>query len=345
MPEQYTEISVLDPIGPAFKRVKLILFSPFDLGRWFTIGFCAWLACLGQGGGPNFNFGHRFDGSAGRDIGAFISANLHWIIPVAIVALLLMIALGLVICWLSSRGRFMFLHCVAQNKAEVKLPWHKFKFEGNSLFLFRLVVGIISFLFFLVLGGLIAFLVIFLVRSGERPPVLGIVGIVALALVIILPVAIAFAVLVKFTQDFVVPIMFLRNCTCTEGWRLFWPTLTTNKARFTLYILFQIVIGMATGAIVFGAVIATCCCAGLILAIPYLGTVLLLPVLVFQRAYSLCYLRQYGPDFDCFSGEIVTPEPQPEPDATPDIQPELQSETEPEPYRPQNGWFSDQDEQ
>ena len=45
------EISVAEPVSPALERVKLMLFQPFDLGKWFVIGFCAWLAFLGEGGG------------------------------------------------------------------------------------------------------------------------------------------------------------------------------------------------------------------------------------------------------------------------------------------------------
>ena len=44
------EISVAEPVSPALERVKRILFQPFDLGKWFVIGFCAWLAQLGEGG-------------------------------------------------------------------------------------------------------------------------------------------------------------------------------------------------------------------------------------------------------------------------------------------------------
>ena len=38
------------------------------------------------------------------------------------------------------------------------------------------------------------------------------------------------------------------------------------------------------------------------MVIPYVGTVLLLPLGVFNRAYSLHYLAQYGPEFDVFAG-------------------------------------------
>jgi hypothetical protein len=44
----------------------------------------------------------------------------------------------------------------------------------------------------------------------------------------------------------------------------------------------------------------TCCILGCVLMIPFLGTVLLLPILVFKRSYSLYYLAQYGEQFDVF---------------------------------------------
>jgi hypothetical protein len=51
-----------------------------------------------------------------------------------------------------------------------------------------------------------------------------------------------------------------------------------------------------------------CCCGFIILCIPYINVVALLPLLVFKRAYSLCYFRQLGSDYDLFiskaGGEI-----------------------------------------
>ena len=60
-------------------------------------------------------------------------------------------------------------------------------------------------------------------------------------------------------------------------------------------------LSLVTGLLVFAVVIATCCIAGCLMALPYLGTVLLLPVLVFNRAYALHYLAQFGPTFDVFA--------------------------------------------
>ena len=57
---------------------------------------------------------------------------------------------------------------------------------------------------------------------------------------------------------------------------------------------------------IFMIVLCTCCIAGCFLAIPYIGTVLLLPVLVFTRAYSLHFLAQFGPDYDVFPRETIS---------------------------------------
>ena len=186
------------------------------------------------------------------------------------------------------------------------VPWHKFRKQGNSLFLFRIVLGLISFAIVMLLIAMLVVIGILLFAGGGGPNPIGIILLVLLAICLIIPTAIIFGLIGKFTQDFVVPIMYLREGTCMAAWREFWPLLTGNKGRFTIYILFQIVIALAVGVVVMAGVCITCCCLGCILAIPYIGTVLMLPILIFDRSYSLLYLRQYGPGFDVFSPEPAT---------------------------------------
>jgi hypothetical protein len=45
-------------------------------------------------------------------------------------------------------------------------------------------------------------------------------------------------------------------------------------------------------------VLVTCIVGGLLMAIPYLGAVLMLPITVFFRFYSVEYLAQYGSEFE-----------------------------------------------
>jgi len=312
--ERPDRVSVIDPISPAIDRVKIMLFRPFDLRKWFVIGFCAWLAYLGSGGGggngggPNFNFPHRggLDAEirhALEEAKEFLADNLYWIIPLAVIVVVLIVGIGLLITWLNSRGRFMFLHCVAKNKAEIRVPWRKFKKQANSLFLFRIVLGIVGLpVVGLPILGIVLLIILMATRTGSL--VASIFGGAVLVL-LILVLLIAIFLVKKFTMDFVVPIMFLQGAGCVAGWRQFMTILSANKLRFALYLLFQIVIAIAIGAIVaIGFCIGCClCCISILLLIPYIGTVILLPLLVFERGYSLYYLRQFGPDFDVFSLE------------------------------------------
>jgi len=315
------EISVTTPVSAALERVKQVLFRPFDLGKWFAIGFCAWLALLGeQGGGGfgNYNFGSHSGHSGNGFMREFDRAkdyvmnNLHWIVPLAVTVVVLVVALGLLFLWLSSRGKFMFLHCVALNKAEVVAPWNQFAGEAVSLFWFRLVLNLIGWVVTLPLVVVIAVLVIGMVKADAANAVAIVAS--AGALLLIIALALLLFVIRKLTMDFVVPIMFLHRKKCLEGWGVLRGLFRGNVGNFILYLLFQIVLGMVIGTLVVLAVLVTCCIAGCLMALPYLGTVLLLPILVFSRAYSLYYLAQFGREFDVFP---LAPAPEPGPGGIP----------------------------
>jgi hypothetical protein len=288
-------------------RAKKVLFQPFDIGRWLVIGFGAWLACLGQGGGAPGGFhlggphGHgrhslRDGLEQARD---YVLHNIAWIAPLAIALILVSLVIWLVMLWLSSRGRFMFLHCVALNAAEVRVPWARFAPAANSLFLFRLVIGLISLVVTLPLvGGLLVVVMRMVFREAVSP------GGLLLAVVfvcVMMAAGIVFWIIGRLTTDFVVPLQFLRRCRCLDAWRELGGLLPGNLGNLVLYFLFRIVLAIAITVIVVGVVLATCCLAGCLFALPYLGTVFLLPILVFERAYSLHYLAQLGPDYDVFA--------------------------------------------
>jgi len=311
------EISVTEPVSPALERVKRVLFRPFNLGKWFTIGFCAWLARLGEGGGGNFNFNaggrHNYGNSFRDDLARardYVLDNLNWLVPLAAGLIVLCLALWLLFLWLNSRGKFMFLHCVALDKAEVVQPWHQFADEANSLFLFRLGLGLVAMIFTLPLLVIVIVIIGKMLLAGQLVPN-GIISAIGFGLLFI-GVTIAFAIVQKLTLDFVVPIMFLRRNRCLAAWRELGPLISDHVGTFILYFLFQIVLAIAIGVIILGAIIITCCIAGCLMILPYLGTVLLLPVLMFKRCYSLYFLAQFGRDYDVFP-----PDPPLQPGASP----------------------------
>jgi len=201
----------------------------------------------------------------------------------------------------------MFLHCVATNKAEVKVPWHKYARQASSLLAFRIVLALIG---FFALIGPIVFVVILILGmvSAGAPTVGGIVGGIFIVFAIG-AISLFLGLVTMFTVDFVIPIMFMRMTTCREAWRELLALMGANKGKFVVYILFKIVINMAIGAVMMAIICATCCCAACLMSIPYLGTVLFLPVLVFQRSYPLYYIKQYGVQYDIFATVESVAEP------------------------------------
>ena len=167
-----------------------------------------------------------------------------------------------------------------------------------------LVLNVIGAMLTLPLLVTIAVLIVRMFLRGE-PDVGGIVTAVGLALVFFL-LAIVFAVIQKFTVDFVVPVMFLRGGKCWAAWKEFYGLLSAHPGQFALYILFSIVLAMGIAMLVLVFMLVTCCFCCLMF-VPYLGTVVLLPVLIFKRAYPLYYFAQYGPQYDVFTPPAGSP--------------------------------------
>jgi hypothetical protein len=300
MPTRPTSVSVTEPLSPALHRVKTVLFAPFDINKWFIIGFCAWLSSCGEnggggggGGGPGRS-GRSGSGDSAREVLGkawdYFLANAYWIVPVIVLVFLLCAGIWLLATWLNSRGKFMLLHCVALNCAEVKIPWAKYGTHANSLFWFQACLGVLS--FFLIFPVLIAGVFVLLRAVVQETPLVEPFILLGLAVLWAIAIGITVAIIKKLLLDFVVPIMYLRTASVRAAWREFMDLGRENPGRIVLYLLFSLLLAMLIGMGILVLVLITCCIAGCLMAIPYIGAVLLLPVYVFKRAYPLCYLEQ-----------------------------------------------------
>ncbi len=303
-------LSVVDPIDPAIARTKLILFQPFDLGKWLGLGFCAFLMSLAEGGGGGGGGGGGPGGGGGGPGGGpdfdpvivWIRENLTLIVVVAVAVLLVVFAIGLLLTWLGSRGRFMFLDGVVNNRGSVVAPWHEYRREANSLFLFRFCLGLI--------GLLVVALILGLCAAIAWPDIEGrtfggfALGAIVTGVVMLLAFGLTMAVISVFLTDFVVPIMYLRRITVMAAWREFSSSmLAGNTLPFVLYFLMKIVIGLVVAILAAMAMCLTCC----IVLIPYVGSVILLPLTVFAQAYPLYFIEQFGPEWRVFPFDALPP--------------------------------------
>jgi len=299
--------SVLEPVSRSLDWTGQVLFRPFDIGKWFVLGFCGWLAWLGQSGGSTFNWNQSGDdfsdhySRAESWINAYLGLLVFLIVAIVIVAL----ALWVLILWLSSRGRFMFLDGVVQNRGAVTEPWARFRAAGNSLFGFRIVMALLA---LVSIGAVVALMVLSLLPLGltEQDELAPAVIVFALLWVaVILALAFAFALVDMMLTDFIVPIMWLRGCRVKDAWREFLPLFSANVGTFVLYVLFKIVIAVAIALIACVATCVTCCIA----ALPYIGTVILLPLYVFHRSYSMYFFSQFSADYAALAPTPAPPVP------------------------------------
>lgn len=302
-------ISVVEPVSLAIERTRKVLFQPFTLEKWLGLGFCAFLANLGSGGYSS-SFQTRGGGGGGGGGGGFNGEEFfrkametvrEYFIPIVAGTVCLVVAgvlFGMLLTWLSSRGQFMFLDGVARNRGAVSEPWHEFRREAQSLFWFRFWFGLAVLLIMLTVLTASALVALPDIQARQ----FGLMAIVAIVLCVslVLVVSLVAGAISIFLSHFVVPIMYVRRCSVQDAWSEFGRVMFADyKGTLVLYLLFQIVLGIAIGIL---AVIATCCTC-CIVAIPYIGTVILLPLFVFMRAYSLYFVEQFGPEWRIFQPE------------------------------------------
>jgi hypothetical protein len=298
-------IEIFAPFGEAFELTRKILFQPFDITKWFVIGFAAWLATFCNGAG--FNYRSYGKGNWDWDWRAHHHGppfSIHdappWVIPLILFGSLVGLALVALLLWLNSRGRFIFTDCIVRNRGAIAEPWREFREEGNRYFVFQIVVTLCC----LVLFGGLAFLFVMNWYSGW--------AVVPLALLILFGVALVLvAIVVGIVMRFMVPVMYRRRCGAMEAFRDVWSLVSGYPGVFILFVLFYILLSIATAMIGCVAACVTCCIA----ALPYIGTVILLPIVMLLFTFPLCFLRQFGDQYDVWA--VVRPTEPPAPPVPP----------------------------
>ncbi len=103
-----------------------------------------------------------------------------------------------------------------------------------------------------------------------------------------------------FLNNFVIPVMYKDHITATQAWRRFLPLFSKHWLYFLLYGLFLLVLYIFTVIVVIVAGLMTCCIGFLFLIIPYIGSVITLPISYTFMALGPEFLAQFGPEFDIF---------------------------------------------
>lgn len=307
MEELPRAVRIIAPFDEAVTLTRNILFRPFVFEKWAVIGFAAFLV---HARFPFFNFnGGRWKGS--RHLHGQFHHLPVWFWPLLATAILLGLILGLLLMWISSRGRFVFLDNIVRNRGAIVAPWKEYRREGNSFFLFSLVLRIV-----LVLISIFALvpLIIYGVRHRSLDA-----SAILLRVFPMVAFIIVLAVLLNALLSLVAPIMFRRRSGAVAAFQDLLGLMANNATSFILYFLALIGLGLAVSFLTLLFICLTCCLLGCLLAIPYVGSVIFLPVQMCLTAYQLLFLRQFGAKYDVWFTETRVAVPPPLPAAPPPI--------------------------
>lgn len=301
-------ISVVDPVGDALRQMVRVLFKPFRAGSWFGIGFMAFMTTNVLG--ILFAIGFQivanawplvpeyFDEERTDRILNWYQGNLLFFWAVTIAVLLLLATILVVLSWIRSRGIMMLLHGSATGRGSIPQAWRESRVPGNSLFRWRilmLMLGLVG----IVLGGM----VLWAASSTSMPadpsaigpragglPKVATSGIILASLIWVC--ALLVSSLVNGLIDAVlVPAMYVRGCSLVQAFRSIRTELLPGQFwTFVGFIFFQLALAFIVGFAVQIIALATCCLG----TMPYIGSVLQLPVVIAYVAYQLAFYQQFG---------------------------------------------------
>jgi hypothetical protein len=291
----------LDAFTPAIEHTRKMLFEPFDIAKWFVLGFVIFLAQLisadsGGWGGSRLQEKlnrHRYgEGSAHelQQAAQWAVDHLGLILLIGIGLFVLFNLIGLVIQYLGARGHFMFLECVIENKAEVAVPWRNASRPAWSLFLWRLAIFILFFWCFVLLFALPVWGVIRTTAAGGFSFPGSLVSLVPFVAIFI-PLAICTSLVDLLIRDFVTPVMLLHRIDLLGAVEKSIALWRGQLGNLLLYLLFRLIIGIFAG-VVGMAVACFTCCIGIL---PVIYQTITAPIHVFVRSWTLAILEQMDP--------------------------------------------------
>ncbi len=241
---------------PAWEHMKRILFSPFDWRKWAALALVAFLAGTMQGGGNGGgNFGSR--GGGPGEFEEFKERVEDWwrayepeIIAGGAALVVIGIGLSLLMLYVSSVFRFMFLEAIITDEVRIRHSWVRNKAVGISFMWWRLCINLLATLVLALFIGLPVAAILLPSGGGDWGSGLGTgsgIAVMLYAFFMVFALSIVGGLISAMTRDFVLPIMHRHRVTTLEGWHHLWPILCANKGGFAVYFLLKIALALGAG--------------------------------------------------------------------------------------------------
>ncbi|MBP5510769.1 MAG: DUF4339 domain-containing protein [Kiritimatiellae bacterium] len=301
----------------AFRRMRDVLFVSCRFTRWLGIAFCTWLC--------GFNFSLRLPNPAKSDLGigsvahsggqspdavfkelqqmfntAYDTAMQHLHTRTGLIVLFCILCFFLVFTLISfflrCRGEFMFLHRWYHPDESIQTVWRNSRYAAHHLF--RWEVGF-YFLSLIVLGLTLVYgyrnILQPYLANGKAWDVKFVIPFIWFASFLSVEL-LTYAAVRSVIREFIVPVMYWQGCPANAAWRSFFSLCWQRPFRLLGYYLLMYVLFLVWFFVYLLAIVGSLFIGGILLALPYVGTVLLLPATFFFRGYSLAFIHQWRKD-------------------------------------------------
>lgn len=216
-------------------------------------------------------------------------------IPLILVILVLML-------WLFSRGRFMFISALADSSRELSIAekWRENRTHGNSLFRYMLAAVfctmMLSILFTL-------FLFSILTPAIWNKHWLQFSSHLALAILLTACFLIPLSFILVTFLEFGPLLMLRRKITAWPAFKQILSLIRSNFFPLLKYYIFLIALYLGFGICLLIVMVLTCflCCLWLaLLYLPFLWVLLFLPLLTLKQYFAMEFARQFGDDYNVY---------------------------------------------
>jgi len=293
-------------VTAAARHTRRLLFGSWSTRRWLYLAFAAWLANLGAGGmrfrvpgAPRPTMGVPAVDETWSELWPWLALALGVLVLVGLFALGLWVA----VVYLNARGGFLLVDLLLRGQGSIARAWRRHGALADDLFLFRVRLGLAYFAAVGVPCTLCALAVAAWSWWAPETPLLVpmSVGLGALCLIVAAQLTVAYRCCVVVLHDLVLPIMYARRVGVRTAARAAASWLVANPGPALRYAGVRALIGAATGlvALVVGVVV------WLFGSMPGIDAVILVPLLVFVRAFSLRFAAGLAPDLRVLDPEAA----------------------------------------
>lgn len=297
---------VWEALQRAWRRTEQLLFKPIIMARWFSIGFCAWLAYLGIRMGQGLRGFDIANNEKGKQLSEGFKEGVEsfeWskvldpqVLGVIGVGLVLWAAIMIWMCAIRSRGDFMLMHRWYKPDEQVWRCWHAARGPAHTLFIWRVKVFLLVTVLFLMVGGaaysyvLRPFIDTGYVWSSDMvvPAAMCGGGVVLIMLVS--------GIVTHLTKAFAVPIMYWHGGSVEEAWQLIFRLANEYPLAVVRYLMAFYFLQVGVELLIFVLILMTCCLGLIPLSLPFLHVVFLLPVYMLNRGFSTEFVALWRGD-------------------------------------------------